>query len=346
MTNKDEVIRLREWGTDRTHELQRPVTDAWLAGHDVRSLRFGGEPTADVVAHLTYERGRWSIRDLGADNGLRRDGASRREFVIEAGVAIGVGDTTLIAESQQSIALRNFVARILGWGSECATNVDDALRSILLSSASRTTLMLSGESDVVPVALALHRRTLDAERPFIVCDPRRGNTPASVRSPANYENGVAAFYAARGGSLCVRSHRLPRDFSSVAALVRDPNARVQLIVCGPEHGGDDAFLVSSSVRIPSLRGRVGELPRIVDEYALDAITALGERGDCFTDDDRQWILEHAATTLPEIEKATMRMVALKTSANVSSAAARLGMAPVSLWRWALHRDLSPVRIKT
>jgi hypothetical protein len=60
-----------------------------------------------------------------------------------------------------------------------------------------------------------HRRAFGADAPFIVCDPRRGNTPASVRSPANVVDAAAAFNAAVGGSLCIRRRRPPREFSSL-----------------------------------------------------------------------------------------------------------------------------------
>jgi hypothetical protein len=53
-----------------------------------------------------------------------------------------------------------------------------------------------------------------------------------------------------------------------------------------------------------------------------------------------WVLEHAAVSLPEIEKATLRRVALRSSANVSRAATRLGMAPVSLSRWLARHKLA------
>jgi hypothetical protein len=43
--------------------------------------------------------------------------------------------------------------------------------------------------------------------------------------------------------------------------------------------------------------------------------------------------------LPDIEKATLRLVAIRESRNLSSAAARLGMAPVSLSRWIGRRKL-------
>jgi hypothetical protein len=96
------------------------------------------------------------------------------------------------------------------------------------------------------------------------------------------------------------------------------------------------------IEVPLLAERASDLPRIVDEYVFDAIVelappprtlALGER-------DRRWFIEHAAAmSLSEIEKAALRLVALRTSVNMSHAAARLGMAPVSLARWAGRRRL-------
>src|SRR5215468_8287973 len=103
--------------------------------------------------------------------------------------------------------LRAFLARVLGWSNEHA--VDLALRSLALALDHRATLMVCGEGDMVPIAWALHRRTLGPGSPFIVCDPRRGTQAASVRSPASRPSGLAAFEAAVGGSLCVRTRRLP-----------------------------------------------------------------------------------------------------------------------------------------
>ena len=53
---------------------------------------------------------------------------------------------------------------------------------------------------------------------------------------------------------------------------------------------------------------------------------------------------HAAPSLPNIEKGTLRLVAIPESRNLSSAAARLGMAPVSLSRWIGRRKL-PMHIE-
>ena len=172
--------------------------------------------------------------------------------------------------------MRSFCARILGWTDEREELVEHALCSLKLAATHRAALVLLGETDLVPIARTLHRRVLGADRPFVVCDPRRrdGKHYESVRSPVNYGTGLAAFQEARGGSLCVRGHRLPRDFSSVVAQLRSTDD-VQLIVCS--EGRDDAhpFLaLPVPIRIPSLIVRTDELPRIVDEYAVDAIAEL------------------------------------------------------------------------
>jgi ActR/RegA family two-component response regulator len=166
-----------------------------------------------------------------------------------------------------------------------------------------------------------------------------------VRSPANCETGVDAFEAAAGGTLCVRRSPLPRDFAQVVARLRDPNTPVQLVIGAERRDARHAFLtVPAPIHIPSLRARAGELPRIVDEYARDAAAELSIRDVWFSDADRRWVLEHAAASLSEIEKAALRLVALKISANVSQAAARLGMAAVSLSRWIGRRKLPPASV--
>jgi DNA-binding transcriptional LysR family regulator len=50
-------------------------------------------------------------------------------------------------------------------------------------------------------------------------------------------------------------------------------------------------------------------------------------------------MAHAAATLGEIEKATLRLTAIRMRGSIGRAAARLGMAPVSLSRWIGRREL-------
>ena len=84
--------------------------------------------------------------------------------------------------------------------------------------------------------------------------------------------------------------------------------------------------------------RTGELPRIIDEYANDAIARFGA-GATFAARDHAWVMEHAATSLEEIETATLRLVALRMGDSVNSAATRLGMSHAALSRWMKRRQL-------
>jgi hypothetical protein len=233
--------------------------------------------------------------------------------------------------------LRGYLGRLLGWTNTSA--IDHALRSIDLARKHRAQLVLCGHGDLVPLAYGLHRRALGADAPFIVCDPHRGNTPASVRSPANYVDVAATFEAASGGSLCVRFRRRPPDFASLVAKLRDSDD-VQYICLD---GNLSEWLVRPGpIEIPPLTARMSDVPRIVDEYVHDATVELAPapRRLTLTERDRKWLIEHAPTmSLSEIEKAALRLVALRSSTHLSQAAARLGMAPVSLSRWAARREL-------
>src|SRR5262249_7628416 len=161
--------------------------------------------------------------------------------------------------------------------------------------------------DLVPVAHALHRRALGPDASFTLIDPHHRVRGESARSAANQASGVAAFHAAHGGTLCVRASCLPDDFSSMVTLVRNPGASVQLLICGAGGFHTHPFLaLPVPILVPSLLTRMSELPRIVDEYAADALKELRAHDKCFMDDDRTWIIKHCPLTLPEIEKATLR----------------------------------------
>jgi hypothetical protein len=236
-------------------------------------------------------------------------------------------------------ALRAFFGRILGWSAERARAIEHALHSIDLGVTHRATLVLLGETDMVPIALALHRRTLGAGRPFIVSGSRRVDMPATAHAPAGYASGVAAVQAARGGSLCLRHRRLPRDFERMVALVRDPDADVMVIVCSEVFRTMHPFLIRPvPIRVPALSMRERELPRIVDEYAADAIRALGASRADFGNGDRRWVIDHSARTLAEIETATLRLVAFRQAGGVVvRAAAQLGLSHVALAGWLARR---------
>ena len=96
--------------------------------------------------------------------------------------------------------------------------------------------------------------------------------------------------------------RLPRDFPQVRRRLRDPDTRVQLVYCSNKRESSDGLL-STPIDIPPLARRATELTRIVDEYARDAIAELGATRAAFTKQDHAWVMEHAVTSLGEIEKA-------------------------------------------
>jgi pSer/pThr/pTyr-binding forkhead associated (FHA) protein len=337
----DDVFRLRLWGTDSVRILPLPpVHELTVGAAEACALRLD-DPTGCVSqmhARLVRSHNKWLLRDIGSKNGLRVDGARRSEIVLEPGLEIAIGGMILIAESPRSVELRSFLARLLGWRSERVSSVDYALRSVRLAAARRLALVLSGDGDLVPIAHAIHRRSRGVHRPFVVCDPRRRSGEATVRSPESYTTGAQALVASRGGTLCMRTRRLPPDFRQTLDVLLAPSSQAQLVVCAETPKECELYRVSP-IAIPSLARRAGEIDRIIDEYAEDAINELDTPDARFLSVDRAWVREHASSSLPEIEKATLRMVALRASPTLGDAAKRLGMAPVSLSRWIGRRSM-------
>jgi hypothetical protein len=339
-----QVIRLREWGTDCTYELPSRPSRGWCIGaSSTCPLRLTDPDVALKHAELFDERGQWHIRDLPGTTGIRQDGEPRKEFVLTPGVEISIGVTTLIAESERSIAFREFCARLLGWGTGRMCAVDQALRALRLAAARRSTLVLQGDEDPVPLAHALHRRVLGPAARFIVCDPRRREVRASSRSPANVRSAVMALEDAAGGSLCVRSRRLPDDLPELTKLLDAGARRVQLIVCMDSHERSRRVAYPMPIEVPPIGIREIELPRIIQAYAEDALTELCATPSCFSREDHDWV-SHKARSLSEIEKATLRIVALNKAGNLHRAARLLGMAGVSLSRWLGRREVATRRV--
>jgi hypothetical protein len=332
----DDVVRLREWGSDRIHPL--PADPELTLGSSEICSHPLVDPTGRLSrqhARLTREAGRWIAHDLDSKNGLWLDGVRRPKFLLEPGTELGLGGLTLIAESPRLIALHAYLARVLGWADARRDAVDLAVRSLKLSATRHAALTLCGDSDgdLLAIARGLHRLTLGDDRPFILCDPRRRAVDG-----ASYTTGLLALAAAAGGSLCVWSKRLPRDFAQLTATVRDPRNRVQLIACGTR--ADRGELVSAPIEIPPLASRAGELDRLIDDYARDAIAVLAADTP-FTKHDRDWVRAHSADSLVDIEKGTARLVALRTAGNVARAASLLDMAHASLGEWIGRRRLPP-----
>jgi hypothetical protein len=330
------VIGLREWGGARTFPLHALSTD--------RSEAEGDHSEPDMEAsgvRVVYEASLWRIRDWRGVAGLRQDGVPCREAVLTAGSEIALGGMTLVAESLRSMSLRQFCCRLIGWDGARHGDIDRALRAIRAAGLRRAPLALRGEGDLVLVAQALHRYTPGGNAQFIVVDPKRGVQSATVRSPASRANGIAAMREAAGGSLCIRAERPPIDFDAVLRAFREPDNSVQLLVCRRPAARDAWLSGAELIELPSLDSRTAELPRIITEYAADATALLDVPASCFLAVDSEWVSRMSARTLPDIEKGTLRMVAVRMSRNMEEAARILGMAPVSLSRWLARRSRDP-----
>jgi FHA domain len=337
----DDVVRLREWGTDIIHRLpQSPWDSAVIGTGETCSLQVNDRTGCTSREHARLDRSMtgWVVRDLGSRNGVHADGARRFEVRLEPGLELGIGSLTLVAESRRFIELRSFIARLLGWRAERTKIVDFALRSIRQSATRRLPLVLCGPGDLVAVANSIHRHAIGSPKPFVVCDPRRREGEASVRSAGNMETGIAAMQLALGGSLCVWSRRLPHDFAAVRLALHDPTTRVQLIVCAESRRHTKPYHVEPIV-VPPLSSRSQEITRIVDEYADEAAAAMSAAVH-LTAADRDWILRNSTSSIAEIEKGTRRLLAIRQhDDNIAAAARALGMAPISLARWVGRRAL-------
>lgn len=341
----DHVIGLREWGTRRTFPLRIPAQPSLTAAESTTALQLSrGTPSAAANrVELVYESRSWRVRDWDAVAELKQDGSPAREVSLLPGMEVSIAGRLFVAESARTTALRNFCSRLLGWRDDQLPAVDRALRAIRLAASGRAMLMLRGSGDLVPVAQTIHRYAAREAAPFIVSDPRRHEVAATVRSPANFPLGIDALRRALHGTLCVRLRRPPPDFEEVLCALREPEYEVQLVVCATAAPARDVLAVAAAqIQIPSLEARPAEeVERIVSEYIEDAIETLGAPQDCLGPRDIEWILERGAVasdlSIPDIEKAVFRLVAVKMTRNLTEAAEMLGMASVSLTRWLARR---------
>lgn len=334
----DQPDQFRLWGSSFVYPFPTTSTGGIIGSGDGCWLQIQdqGERISRQHAHLKYDDGGWSVSDLRSKNGIYEDGSRRTTVHLLPGVELGLGGITLIAESPMLLAFREVLARLLGWADSRRAAVDLALRTVRLAVCRRESLQLCGEGDLTWVARLLHRYTLGEARPFIVCDPRRRRADASARGAANYASGLEALAAAAGGTLCIWQSRRPHDFDQVIEACRQPSSRVQLIVCTHALQPGDP-LIATPIVLPPLSERRDELERIIDAYAADA----GTGPSCtLTPVDREWIIRCEATSLPSIEKATGRLVALRmANGSVTRAAAQLGMAHGALGDWISRRTL-------
>ncbi|MGN6104884.1 MAG: FHA domain-containing protein [Kofleriaceae bacterium] len=338
----DEIVRFRIWGTARTSPVPKDEREIFVGAEEASEIRITDPKGFCSGKHARIYRadgGRWFLHNL-SKNGTWVDESRRDEpFEICAGMELRFGSITLIAESARFIALRGLLSRMIGWKDDRTKIVDLALRRLHMAAMHRTPIVLCSPSDPVALAYSIHRVAFGAERPFVVCNPRRKETSETVRSATNVARATEALSAAAGGSMCIVAGRVPSDFDEAFERLEDPGSRVQLIVCSPKVIDAKPYRTAPIV-VPPMSARLDELTLIVDEYAGDALSELGGRREYhYKTADRAWVIGEESRSLSTIQTATLRLVALRMTRNVTRAATRLGMARASLKGWIGRREM-------
>ena len=334
-------MQLREWESGIVHRLPPTVRECTLGAADTCSIRLADDSgqVSRLHAKLTCEQARWTMTDAGSKNGILMEGSQLRQVELVPGLEVRIGGVTLIAESPAAAELRRFLARLLGWSTPAQELVNLAVRSLRVASTGNAPLMLCGDGDLSDVARGLHARVPRKRGPFVLCDPERKSAPASVRLAANEPTAKAAIEAGQGGTICVRSDRLPEDFAALTRSLRTPPYQFQVIICAASVAEAQVHL-ATPIAIPSLNQRRNEIPRIIDEYVGDATQAL-KSAEMLAPQDRAWIADHSAESISEIEKGASRLVALRQAGSAAGAASLLGINHSSLLRW-IARKKRPV----
>lgn len=328
----DEITELRVVGSQHTYPLSaahggQVIGSSWACDIMLRD-RTGS--VAPQHARLTRRRSRWLIRALGDPDapGLTRDRVPLPEFPLVPGIEIGIGKVSLVAESERSRSLRRLLMRLIGFDAEHAGEVDRALRTVLTAASGRGALTLYGSGDLAGTAHLVHRHTLP-EGPFVRWERRTREDPAR------------ALAAAAGGTLCISANDLLWCLDEIVEPRRRSGTRVQLIVLVTAARPIRPIVatIGDPLVLTPLAKRKHEQLRIIDEMTVEAAETLGIEASRLSEADRRTILKFDAATVPAIERATLRIVALRHWRYFSRAAHELGMAHASLMEWAAPRKL-------
>lgn len=338
----DPVNQLRDWTSDEVHKLPEDATDDYIVGRDPSAwLRL-----ADAEGLISRRHARlrcpgkfWYLEDMNSKNGTHVDGERCTVVMLLPGQEIGIGEVTLVAESERLIQLRGYLARILGW-SVASWELNLAIRAIRAAGNRRAPLVIAGVNDPTSVARQIHCRTTSPDAPFVVCDSKLRRTDTSLGIQSFHSDVRTAVEMAEGGTVCVRAQNLPSDFNWLVKTSKERRGPVQLYICvntAPETQSESA----PPITIPDLAQRPPhEIERVVLEYAADAIAALRAGPGSFTKQNHEWAAVHAASSLAEVEIMARRIVAYNDSKqNMKRAADRAGLSRPGLGKWLERQGL-------
>ncbi|MGN6111167.1 MAG: FHA domain-containing protein [Kofleriaceae bacterium] len=320
-TIEDPVLSLRKFGQQTRYALGSTCAEWTIGTSPECSIRLEDATGLTSRRHARLSRMASSLvlEEWQSKNGIRLDGERRLSFDVSAGSEIGIGATTLVAESRQLITFHALLARLIGWSSTRAREVDHALRAARDLANQRAVLALVGVGDLVPLARRIHDFALGDHAPFVVCSSSE------------------AFESALTGTLCFIDE-LP--FAVRRLVLRGKRPETSVMFCTQS----DASVAStylgrtSQIVLPTLAERPEDLDRLIRELTGEAVAALGAAESAFRDADHRRIREAAPPTLTGLAELTRRLVALRNW-GLTHGAARLGISRVALAKWMRRRSI-------
>lgn len=178
---RDPVERLRLFGETQTFPL---MGDRIVLGRADSDIVFDDSSGRLSRRHAALERTEdgWTITDLGSTNGIRQDGEQRKSFLLTPGIEIELGGIKLVAESSRSIALHDYVSRLLGWSRGALPDVDRAMRAVREMANYQASLVLHGDGSLAGIVRRLHALALGERHPLAIED--FASVPLSAISPS------------------------------------------------------------------------------------------------------------------------------------------------------------------
>jgi hypothetical protein len=139
-----------------------------------------------------------------------------------------------------------------------------------------------------------------------------------------------------GGSVCIRTRRIPEDFDTFVDRLRNGHPVAMVFICADGDRDRVRDLLCPPLEVPPLQSRRPELDRLLFECLDEAARALAVPGVHLSRKARGTITDNVSS-LAELEKTALRVVAILSSLTFAEAATSLGMATVSLSRWTARR---------
>ena len=139
--------------------------------------------------------------------------------------------------------------------------------------------------------------------------------------------------------MCLTTRHLPSDLDYLMKAIRQPECQTQLVVCSERADEAGMFNVAPIV-VPPLASRQDEIDRLIEEYARDAAGPLELGQHWLSPPERTWIKANMHT-LPLIQKATIRLAAIRQARSITRGATRLGISHVALLKWLRTHHFPP-----